>query len=145
MKKVLIFGFIIFVLLSFKVVAHSPSSMNINYDIETKEMTVSITHTVSNPANHYIYNITIERNNEFYRSYEYTNQPTNSYFSYNYSGIEGEVGDMFSVVASCIQGGQISKSLTVGSDTGESATPGFEIIFVICAIALILFWKAKKR
>ena len=51
---------------------------------------------------------------------------------------------MFSVVASCIQGGQISKSLTVGSDTGESNTPGFEIIFVIYAMALILFWKAKK-
>jgi hypothetical protein len=144
MKNVLIFGFIIFVLFSINASAHSPSSMSINYDNETKILVVSITHIVSNPEEHYIYNITIEKNNNFYKSFDYTSQPSSSSFTYNYSDIDSINGDMFSVTARCIQGGQISKSLTVGSSTGDTTTPGFEIIFVILAIVLVLFWKTKK-
>ncbi len=83
MKKILIFVLIIFVILSVKAVAHSPSSINLNYNKEAKELIVTITHIVSDPTDHYINNITIEKNNEFYKSYDYTNQPTTSSFNYN--------------------------------------------------------------
>ena len=145
MKKVLLFGLIVFALISVKVVAHSPTSMTISYDTEAKELVVSITHSVSDPAIHYIYNITVEKNNEFYKGFDYTSQPSTSSFTYNYSDIEGMNSDMFSVVARCIQGGQISKSLTVGSSTVDNGTPGFEIILFVCAIALVLFLKQKKK
>lgn len=138
-------GLIIFILFSVKVVAHSPSYMSINYDTKAKQLTVDITHIVSDPTVHHIYNISIEKNNEFYRSFDYTSQPTSSSFTYNYSDIDGNVGDMFSVIARCNQGGQISKSLTVGSSAGNTDTPGFEIIILICAVVLILFWKTKKK
>lgn len=144
MKSYLIFGFVIFILFSINASAHSPSSMSINYDKETKMLSVSITHIVDNPEDHYIYNITIEKNNNFYKSFDYTSQPSSSSFTYNYNDIDSINGDMFSVTARCIKGGQISKSLTVGSSTGDTNTPGFEIIFFIFAIALILFWKANK-
>ncbi len=144
MKKVLMFGLIIFIILSINVTAHSPSSMSINYDVESQELVVSINHIVSDSTTHYIYNITVEKNNEFYKSFNYTSQPSSSSFTYTYSGIVGEVGDMFSVVARCNQGGQISKSLTIGTSTQDNSTPGFEIIVVVCAIALIFFWKRKR-
>jgi len=144
MKKMLIFGFILVVMLPLNVTAHSPASMSINYDIESQELVVSINHIVSDSTTHYIFNITVEKNNEFYKSYEYTSQPSSSSFTYTYSGIVGEAGDIFSIVARCNQGGQSSKSLTIGSNASDNGTPGFEIIVVICAIALILFWKRKR-
>ena len=144
MKKVLMFGLIIFVILSINVTAHSPSSMSINYDVESEELVVSINHVVSDPTTHYIYNITVEKNNEFYKSFDYTSQPSSSSFTYTYNGIVGEVGDMFSVVARCNQGGQISKSLTVGSSAKDNGTSGFELIFLLVSVALVLFWQRKR-
>lgn len=144
MKMVLMFGLIIFFILSVNVTAHSPSAIDINYDIESEELVVRINHLVSDSTTHYIYNITVEKNNIFYKSFEYTSQPSSSSFTYTYSGIVGATGDMFSVVARCIQGGQISKSLTVGSGTQDNGTPGFEIIVMVCAIALVLFWQQKR-
>lgn len=144
MKKVLIFCFIFFTILSINVTAHSPFSMNINYNFESEELNVSINHVVSDPTTHYIYNITIEKNNEFYKSFDYTSQPSSSSFSYTFSSIVGELGDMFSVIARCNQGGQISKSLTVGSNNQDNSTPGFEIILVLAAVTLVLFWQRKR-
>jgi hypothetical protein len=144
MKKILMFCFFIFVILSINVTAHSPSSMIIKYNAESEELVVSITHVVSDPTSHYIYNITVEKNNEFYNSFDYTSQPSSSSFTYTYSNIVGKAGDMFSVVARCIQGGQISKSLTVGSSVQDNGTPGFEIILVLVAVILVLFWQRKR-
>ena len=144
MKKILIFVLIIFVLLSVKAVAHSPTSINLNYNKEAKELIVTITHIVSDSNDHYIYNITIEKNNEFFRNYDYTNQPTTSSFTYNYNNIEAEDGDTFFIVAFCNKGGQKSASFTVGSSVDNKNTPGFEIIIIIFAIALVLFWKVKN-
>lgn len=144
MKKIIIFVLLLIVLLSIKVVAHSPSSISLDYNKETKELIVTITHIVSDSADHYIYNITIEKNNQFYKSFDYTNQPTTSTFNYNYNGIDAEFGDMLSVVAFCNKGGQKSVSLTVDSNDLNKNTPGFEIITIIFAIALILFCKLRK-
>jgi len=145
MKKFLMFGLIFFVVLSSTAIAHSPSSMSISYDSIKKELLVSITHTVVDPSSHYIYNIKIEKNNELYKSFDYISQPTSSSFTYNYSDITGENGDVFTVGAYCIQGGQISKSLTVGSITEEKKnTPGFEFIIFFVAILLILLLNRKK-
>jgi len=144
MKKVLIFGLIIFVILSINVNAHSPSSMSINYDADSEKLIVNINHVVTDPTTHYIYNITVEKNNEFYKNFDYTSQPSSSSFTYTYNSIMSEVGDMFSVVARCNQGGQISKSLTVGSSTQDNGTSGFELIFVLVSVALVLFWQRKR-
>jgi hypothetical protein len=145
MKKVLIFSLILLMVLSTTAIAHSPSSMIINYNSEKRELIVSITHTVTNPNSHYIYNIKIEKNNGLYKNFNYTSQPTSSSFTYNYSDIAGINGDVFTVSAYCIQGGQISKSLTVGSITQEkNKSPGFELIIFFIAIFLILFLKRKK-
>lgn len=144
MNKVLIFGLLLVVILSLHGTAHSPSSMSISYNVESQELIVSINHIVSDSTTHYIDNITVEKNNEFYKSYEYTSQPSSSSFTYTYSGFVGTAGDIFSVVARCNQGGQIIKSLTIGSSAQDNGTPGFELIVVVCAIALILFWKRKR-
>ena len=44
------------------VYAHSPSSMNLTYDTGTQDLEVEITHQVSDPNSHYIFNIVIKKN-----------------------------------------------------------------------------------
>jgi hypothetical protein len=124
--------------------------MNLSYNNTTKELLVDITHQVSNPNTHYVYNIVVKINGETNISQDYTSQPESS-FTYTYEGIEVIEGDIFEVTALCNQGGSITRTLTVSSgevsETGDddSSTPGFELIIFICAIALILFWRQKKR
>lgn len=144
MKQILMFCFMLFSILSINVAAHSPSSISISYNAESEELIVSITHVVSDSSTHYLYNITVEKNNEFYKSFDYTNQPSSSSFTYTYTNIVGVAGDMFTVVAHCNQGGQISKSLTVGSSVQDTETPGFEILVVLVAITFVLFWQRKR-
>lgn len=145
MKKSVIIGLIFLIVISAIASAHSPSSMILKYDSEKRELIVNITHTVTDPKSHYIFNIKIEKNNKLYINSNYTSQPTSSSFTYNYSNITAENGDVFTVSANCIQGGQISKSLTLSSNIQEKkGTPGFEIMIFLYAIMLILLLKRKK-
>jgi len=46
-----------FIFTSFNVNAHSPSSIMLSYNKNTKELTVDITHEVSDSSTHYVKNI----------------------------------------------------------------------------------------
>jgi hypothetical protein len=137
------------VLLSINVSAHSPSNMSLSYNNTTKELQVDITHQVSNPNTHYVYNIVVKINGETNISQDYTSQPGSS-FTYSYEGIEVIEGDIFEVTALCNQGGSITRTFTVSSgevsETGDddSSTPGFELTVVFLAVALVLLCRRKR-
>ncbi len=92
--------------------AHSPSAMSLTYDLNSNTLSVSITHTVSNPDSHYVRNVKIDLNEVEAESVDYTSQPSSSDFTYTYT-ITAVDGDEFEVSAFCNQGGSISKTLTV--------------------------------
>lgn len=140
---------LLFTLSSISVSAHSPSSMNLNYSMATKELQVSITHQVPNPNTHYVYNIVVKINGETNISEDYTSQPGSS-FTYKYQGIEAIEGDAFEVTAYCIQGGSITRQLTVSSGEvsktdDDSSTPGFELILFVIALIVLMMVIRKKR
>ncbi len=129
------------------VYAHSPSSMNLTYDVETQDLEVEITHQVSDPNSHYIFNIVIKKNEISYNSYNYTNQPSTSKFAYNYD-VDAQEDDIIEVTAYCNQGGQISKQLTVTTgetESGDSSTPGFELSLMIIGMILFFTWKRREK
>ena len=145
--------FLSVILISQSVNAHSPSSMNLNYDSETQDLEVTITHQVSNPNSHYIYNIEIRKNGETYETFDYTSQPNSLSFTYNYD-VNATIDDVIKVTTLCIQGGTITKQITVTSNEivddeengdGETTTPGFELIIAILGIILLLILKRKKK
>jgi len=144
----IILCFLAVILVSQNVSAHSPSNMSINYDSENQKLETTITHQVSNPDSHYIYNIAIKKNGETYNSFNYTNQPSGSSFTYTYD-IDTTEGDTIEVTALCIQGGSITKQVSINDENGfsddsdGSSTPGFEIVLLIVSLLIIII--IKKR
>jgi hypothetical protein len=138
--------FFLFVILSTSVCAHSPSNMNLNYDKSTSELKVEITHQVSNPSTHYVYNIEININDELYISKNYTSQPGSS-FEYTYEDIGVIEEETIQVTALCIQGGSITKELIINAedvtDTSDDlSTPGFGLLIIL--FAFVIFFYTKK-
>lgn len=92
--------------------AHRPGSVTLDYNIDTKVLSVTITHSVSNPAEHYVDKIKIALNGEIIKTFEYTSQPDNSTFTYQYS-IEAKEGDELKVRTECSYFGSRTVKLIV--------------------------------
>lgn len=146
-KLVLTFLFIVpFIIIPNAVSAHPPSDMTVSYNLTTQELRVTITHQVSNPTTHYILKVEIKKNGVIYNTSIYTSQPDPTSFTYSYK-INTTTGDNLDVTASCKQGGSKTIQYTVGTNNGESkkSTPGFELIIVMGAIALMFLWERKVK
>lgn len=120
--------FMMLILTSFftsTVLAHPPVDMEINYDIESQQVTVMITHETPGPTVHYINRVTIEVNDNEILSEDYQSQPTNDVFSYTYD-VSAEIGDVITVTAYCNIQGSISRSLTI-RDPSQDEPPVIEI------------------
>jgi hypothetical protein len=93
--------------------AHRPGGVTLDYNIDTKVLSVAISHSVSNPAKHYVDKVTIAVNGELIKTFEYTSQPDNSTFTYQYS-LEAKEGDELKVKAECNYFGSRTVKLIVG-------------------------------
>ena len=127
--------------------AHSPSSMNVTYNMETEELSVEITHQVANGNTHYVKNIIVTINGETVIDQNYSSQSGNT-FSLVFKNVTADIDDVIVVVASCNQGGSITKELTVSSNGTTSptsdSTPGFEMFLLVSALTgAILYYKRK--
>ena len=144
-RMLVVFGCSFFLLLSivsFIVSAHSPSSIELSYDIDTQILSVDISHSVADPNNHYIKEVEIEKNGEEYMNEQYTSQQSSSSFTDMY--VITAAGDSLKVTGYCSISGSISGSITVGSDDStNTSTPGFELIMILSAIGLALGWKSQ--
>ena len=105
--------------------AHSPSSVSLQYAEDTNTLTVTISHSVSDPNTHYIENVQINVNGTEVLSEDYTSQPTNNQFVREYT-IEAGAGATISATATCNLGGTSSDSLTVPGGTTDSNQEGDE-------------------
>ncbi|MBN2514892.1 MAG: hypothetical protein JXC33_02540 [Deltaproteobacteria bacterium] len=100
--------------------AHSPGSVTLDYNIDTKVLSVTISHSVSNAAKHYVDKIKFSLNGELIKTFEYTSQPDNSTFTYQYS-IEAKEGDTLEVKAECNYfGSRTAKLIVHKGSTGAS-------------------------
>ena len=120
-RKVIQQGFIIsivflmmFAVCPIKAKAHRPGSVTVNYNADTKVLSVTISHSVSNPEKHYVDKVKISLNGVLIKTFEYTSQPDNSTFVYQYS-IEAKGGDELEVRAECNYFGSRTAKLIVGT------------------------------
>lgn len=91
--------------------AHSPSDVSLSYNSQTSELSVSITHSVSDPSTHYVESVEISLNSQNFHTFSYTSQPDANQFTYTYE-INLTAGDVVEVTATCNLGGSKSASLT---------------------------------
>ena len=93
--------------------AHGPGDVTLNYDSESQILSVTTSHSVSNPQKHYIKKITITKNGKPLEAYEYKSQPAPSPFTYTYN-VEAKEGDTLKVKAKCNYFGSRTRELVIG-------------------------------
>lgn len=103
-----------FAVLPKPVLAHDPTAMKLEYDLDNQTLSVTITHLVADPNSHYIYKVEIRKNGAPYLTEEYISQPTTSTFTYTYS-VTAIDGDVLKVTADCSIGGSITGTLDVSA------------------------------
>ncbi len=134
--SILVLGLFVIILTSNVLLSagHSPSGMIIEYDINTGELSATITHFVSGDS-HYIDLIEVRKNSVLNQTHEYTSQYANIFIQL-YS-INCSIGDILNVKAYCSEGGSISKSLTVAENI--STTPESTGLVAVSHICITLF------
>ncbi len=122
-----IFGMVVLLSVSMttNVWAHPPQDMELAYDLDESELTVTIAHLTPAPGVHYIERIEIRLNGELVLAEDYDSQPSNEVFVYNYT-VEAEIGDEIEVTAVCNIQGAIVRSLIV-EDPAQDNPPVVEI------------------
>ena len=113
------------IFLAIPALAHPPIDMVLDYDLDTSNLSVTITHVTPAPTVHYINKIDIELNDELIISEEYESQPTNDEFTYVFF-VEAEIGDEITVTAYCNIQGSITRSIIV-RDPAQDDPPLVEI------------------
>ncbi|MBU7014401.1 MAG: hypothetical protein HXS52_12590 [Theionarchaea archaeon] len=103
------------------VCAHPPSDILLDYDVDSQTLQVTLVHSVSDPAAHFVNRIQISLNGEV-TTYEYESQPTDSRFTYQFV-LPADSGGTVDVTADCNRGGSISGSLTVGGPITPTTVP----------------------
>lgn len=116
--------------------AHSPSDVSIDYDLENEELTVEITHSVTDTKSHYIENIVVQVDGETVIDENYTEQPDSTSFEYTYD-LQAEKNSTIEATAYCSISGSASDTLTLGEDEDS---PGFTstllLLSVVTAVAI---------
>ncbi len=92
--------------------ANKPS-IDLDFKINTKKLSVTISHSSSDPQKHFIESVVITINNSPAKIHRYTNQPSSSLFIYTYT-LDAKTGDKISVEASCSYFGKKAKEFMVG-------------------------------
>ena len=111
-------AFMLLVMLTLPATAHSPAQVSLVYDSQNQSLLVTTTHQVSNPSNHYVYKIAVQKNGEQALTVEYKSQPTTTTFTYNYS-INTSKGDVLKVTAYCSIAGSRSAEIIIGEEAKQ--------------------------
>ncbi|MBN1236087.1 MAG: hypothetical protein JW999_08580 [Methanotrichaceae archaeon] len=111
-------AFMLLVMLTLPATAHSPAQVSLVYDSQNQSLLVTTTHQVSNPSNHYVYKIAVQKNGEQALTVEYKSQPTTTTFTYNYS-INTSKGDVLKVTAYCSIAGSRSTEIIIGEEAKQ--------------------------
>jgi hypothetical protein len=99
--------------------AHPPSDMQPGIQEGDRLLSVTITHTVADPAAHYVNRVLVTAGGITINDTAYTSQPTANTFTYTYPLPQGISGEIL-VKAECSIAGSITRSLGI---QGAAPTP----------------------
>jgi hypothetical protein len=89
-----------------------PSVVDLSYDYDAEDLSVTITHPVDNPNVHYIITVDVWKNSGSKVQHDYTSQPDKTSWTYHYT-ITAENGDKLSATATCNEEGSLTGQMTV--------------------------------
>lgn len=137
--------FIVALMISTTVPAHSPSDMELSYNKETGQLNVTISHSVDDKNTHHIEEIIINKNGDEYEKESYNSQPDNSKFTYTYD-VDASEGDTINVKANCNQGGDIESTIEITEEgvKEKDDSPFIPFLIVIFLLAIMSFLYNKK-
>lgn len=122
--------------------AHPPESLDLNYDINTQTLNVTIVHSVSNMNTHYIDSVVVKFNGSTVLTQIYTSQPSLDGWTYQYI-IAASNGTRIEVTATCNEGGSLSICIVVGGGTCEQGNgggiPGYIGLIAIFGASVVIF------
>jgi hypothetical protein len=121
-QRFTILAILVLTVLATQAAAHSPSSVVLDYDVGTQILTVTVSHSVSDTATHYVEEIQIQKNGVAYTSRPYTTQDTTSGMEDTFT-VDAVAGDVLRVTAICNILGSLVQELTVPGDTTTETTP----------------------
>ena len=140
------------------VAAHPPSEIGLSYDDVSQQLSVTITHSVPDPQDHYVRNVQVKVNDRVSSDVDYKSQPSTDPFTYTYL-IPVNPGDTVRVTATCSLGPSLTKILEISSPAqptaGQAAAPGGIQVTVptqksaigllpFIGIAAVLLFRRKK-
>jgi desulfoferrodoxin (superoxide reductase-like protein) len=131
------------VLITSTIQAHSPSTMNLQYDFASKTLDVTVTHDVADPNTHYIEEIKIWVNDILNQTRPYTSQDSNSQHQDTFT-VPAVDGDVIKVQAICNIAGSVTDEITVL----DPSIPEYGIIAPIAFFLIVgslLGWIMHKR
>ncbi len=111
MKKMLLFGFFAFFVLSTVAYAHPPSDIKITFDPQTKILNAVIIHNVSNPSAHYIKKVDVVLNGKEIIEQSISRQDNFNTQTVSYLIPDAKEADLFSVEGYCSISGKLEKQL----------------------------------
>ncbi len=93
--------------------AHPPSNIEMSYDSETQILEVIVEHSVGNPHNHYVEELTITHNDRRIISHRLTKQEDEKSIKFQYRLPNVETGMLLEVTAECNRIGKLSKDIKI--------------------------------
>ena len=94
--------------------AHDPSSVNLNYDLSSQTLSVTIGHYTYDVTIDYIDSVVVKINGKLNNTFNYTSQYDKNVAAFSYK-IEAKTGDLIEVTATSKMGGSKTSIRTVGS------------------------------
>ena len=122
--------------------AHPPSNMTLEFNSSTNTLTVTITHVVSDNTSHYVESVVISVNGSIDQTHPYTSQPDLAGFVYEYI-VPTNDGSTIQVIATCNQGGSISR--TLGGTPVGGGIPGYMGLYLVLIISVITMLTLIRR
>lgn len=101
--------------------AHAPAAIGLDYDFGTQVLTVDVSHGTTDPDNHYIIQIIVEKNSVEFMTKDYTSQPSTTSITDTFD-VPAVDGDVLSVTAFCNLAGQHTESITVSDPSSTTTT-----------------------
>ena len=106
-------------LMAMPLVAHSPKTVDLDYDVDTGVLSVEITHSVNNATKHYINKVTVELNGKTIIEQTFRSQLDEEKQQVLYKIVDAKEGDKLSVTARCNISGKKKGELEVTTQEGD--------------------------
>ncbi len=137
-----IFFLVFLTIVGIDVRAHPPSDMTLEFDSNSDTLTVAITHVVGDKTSHFVESVVISVNGTVDQTHQYQNQTSLTTFVYIYTVVT-EAGSTIRVVASCNQGGSITR--TLGGTPGGGGIPGYMGLYLVLIVSVITMLTLIRR